>query len=189
MATRKSIVCALTVKSGERLPFPRKICGILRSAVPGANPPSPVMLENPDTLFMKAALLEAEKAFADDEVPVGAVVVSRNRIIARAHNQTERLRDSTAHAEMLALTAAEETLGSKILETCTLYVTLEPCVMCAGACFWTRIGRVVVAAADPKVGFLRFGTALLHPRTEYYQGVEADAAADLLRRYFQAKRS
>ena len=148
-----------------------------------------MLTDNPDVIFMRFALHGAEKAFAYDEVPVGAVVVSRNRIIARAHNQTERLRDNTAHAEMLALTAAEETLGSKILESCTLYVTLEPCVMCAGACYWTRVGRIVVAATDPKMGFLRFGPALLHPRTEYVYGVEAEAAAQLLRDYFQAKRN
>lgn len=137
---------------------------------------------------MQAALREAQKAFDDDEVPVGAVVVARDRIIARAHNQTERLRDNTAHAEMLALTAAAETLGGKILEACTLYVTLEPCVMCAGACFWTRIGRIVVAADDPKRGFLRYGASLLHPRTEYYRGMEVESASDLLRQYFQRKR-
>ncbi len=149
----------------------------------------PLLQDNPDHVFMRAALAEAARAFEEDEVPVGAVVVCRNRIIARAHNQTERLRDSTAHAEMLAMTAAEETLGTKILDLCTLYITLEPCVMCAGACFWTRVGRIVVGATDPKAGFLRFGSALLHPRTEYCHGVEAEAAATLLRDYFRSKRN
>ncbi len=142
-----------------------------------------------DGRYMKAALAEAALAFEDDEVPVGAVVVYKNRIIARAHNQTEQLRDSTAHAEMLALTAAQDSMGSKILEACTLYVTLEPCVMCAGACCWTRIGRIVAAAPDPKGGFLRFGPQLLHPRTSYYCGLESESAAGLLREYFQRKRN
>jgi len=156
---------------------------------PGLYSSSPMFQDNSDVVFMRAALMEAQLAFSEDEVPVGAVVVCRNRIIARAHNQTEKLRDSTAHAEMLALTAAEETLGSKILETCTLFVTLEPCVMCAGACFWTRIGRVVVGATDPKVGFMRFGLALLHPKTDYWQGVESEECSALLKQYFQSKRN
>lgn len=137
---------------------------------------------------MKAALQQAEIAFEEDEVPVGAVVVCRNRIIARAHNQTERLNDATAHAEMLAMTAAEEFLGGKVLESCTLYVTLEPCVMCAGASYWTRIGKIVVGAKDEKKGFMRFGSKLLHPKTKYLQGILPEQCSDLLSSYFSSKR-
>lgn len=138
---------------------------------------------------MRAALAEAETALAEDEVPVGAVITAGNRIVARAHNQTERLHDATAHAEMLAITAAEDHFGGRVLEACTLYVTLEPCVMCAGACYWTRIGRIVVGARDPKRGFLRYGASILHPRTELVEGIEATRCGELLTAWFRSRRT
>ncbi len=141
-----------------------------------------------DTHFMKQALQEAQAAFEKDEIPVGAVVVCRNRIIARAHNQTELLNDVTAHAEMLALTAAANTLGSKYLDECTLYVTLEPCVMCAGALGWSQLGRLVYGASDDKRGFMRFGKSLLHPKTKVEFGVMMDECSDLMTQFFQNKR-
>jgi len=141
-----------------------------------------------DEHFMKQALLEAEAAFEADEIPVGAVVVCRNRIIARAHNQTELLGDVTAHAEMLALTAAANSLGGKYLNECTLYVTLEPCVMCAGALAWAQLGRLVYGATDEKRGFVRIGRELLHPKTQVAYGVMEEACADLLKRFFLNKR-
>ena len=141
-----------------------------------------------DENFMRQALLEAEAAFEKDEVPVGAVVVCRNRIIARAHNQTELLTDVTAHAEMLALTAAANSLGSKYLNECTLYVTLEPCVMCAGALAWAQLGKLVYGASDEKRGFVRIGRELLHPKTLVAYGVLEQEGADLMKRFFQSKR-
>ncbi len=141
-----------------------------------------------DTHFMREALKEAQRACEEGEVPVGAVVVCDNRIIARAHNQTERLNDVTAHAEILALTAAAEHLGSKYLDECTLYVTLEPCVMCAGALAWAQLGRLVYGAADDKRGFMRFGKNLLHPRTRVEYGVLHDECAHLLRAFFAERR-
>jgi len=146
------------------------------------------LFANPDVHFMKLALAEAHKAFDLDEVPVGAVIVWKNRIVARAHNLTERLTDVTAHAEMQAFTAASETLGGKYLNECTLYVTLEPCVMCAGAAYWTQIGRIVYGAEDSKRGFGRLNTPLLHPKTEIVGGVMADDCSDLLKLFFQQKR-
>ena len=141
-----------------------------------------------DEHFMKEALKEARLAFSEDEVPVGAVVVCNNQIIARAHNMTEKLNDATAHAEMLVITAAENYLGSKYLNECTLYITLEPCVMCAGALDWTRIGKVVYAAADEKYGFKKTGTQLLHPKTELVSGPLANESAELLKEFFAKKR-
>ncbi len=141
-----------------------------------------------DTHFMGEALKEAQRAYEEGEVPVGAVVVCDNRIVARAHNQTERLNDVTAHAEILALTAAAEHLGSKYLDACTLYVTLEPCVMCAGALAWAQLGRLVYGAADEKRGFMRFGKALLHPRTRVEYGVLHDSCARLLQAFFAERR-
>lgn len=141
-----------------------------------------------DENFMRQALLEAEAAFEKDEVPVGAVVVCRNRIIARAHNQTELLTDVTAHAEMLALTAAANSLGSKYLNECTLYVTLEPCLMCAGALAWAQLGKLVYGASDEKRGFVRIGRELLHPKTVVAYGVLEQECADLMKRFFQNKR-
>lgn len=137
---------------------------------------------------MKLALAEAQKAFEMDEVPVGAVIVSNGRVIARAHNMTERLNDVTAHAEMQAFTAASEALGGKYLLDCTLYVTLEPCVMCAGASFWTQISRIVYAALDEKRGFNRIKTELLHPKTKIEGGLMAAESADLLKAFFKGKR-
>jgi tRNA(adenine34) deaminase len=141
-----------------------------------------------DEHFMKQALLEAEAAFLEGEIPVGAVVVCNNQIIARAHNQTERLTDVTAHAEILALTAASEYLGSKYLTDCTLYVTLEPCVMCAGALAWAQLGKLVYGASDEKRGFLRFGKELLHPKTQWAYGILQDDCSALLSRFFQVRR-
>jgi tRNA(adenine34) deaminase len=140
-----------------------------------------------DDRFMKEALKEAEKAFAADEVPVGAIVVCQNRIIARAHNLTERLNDVTAHAEMQAITAASNYLGAKYLKDCTLYVTLEPCSMCAGALFWSQVGKVVFGAADLKRGFIENG-GKLHPKTEIVQGVLEQECASLLTEFFRKKR-
>lgn len=141
-----------------------------------------------DTYFMRKALDEARVAFDMDEIPVGAVVVCQNRIIAGAHNLTERLCDVTAHAEMQAITAAANSLGGKYLTDCTLYVTLEPCVMCAGAIGWAQIGRVVFGAADDKRGYRRFALETLHPKTEVTSGVLADACSALLREFFAKKR-
>ena len=141
-----------------------------------------------DTYFMRKALDEARVAFDKDEIPVGAVVVCQNRIIAGAHNLTERLCDVTAHAEMQAITAAANSLGGKYLTDCTLYVTLEPCVMCAGAIGWAQIGRVVFGAADDKRGYRRFAPEALHPKTEVTSGVLADACSALLREFFAKKR-
>src|SRR5215204_1751805 len=127
-----------------------------------------------DEYFMNEALKEAQKAFDIGEVPVGAVVVCKNRVIARAHNQTEKLTDATAHAEMLAVTAAANYLGSKYLSECTLYVTLEPCVMCAGALHWVQLQKVVYGASDIQRGFSLVSSPLLHPRTEVVKGIKAD---------------
>lgn len=142
-----------------------------------------------DTYFMDQALIEATKAFNADEVPVGAIVTCAGKIIARAHNQSEILMDATAHAEMLAITAASNHLGSKWLPECTMYVTLEPCVMCAGAIYWSRIGRLVYGASDDKKGFMRHGKILLHPSTKLEYGVRHDPCQSLLQSYFQSKRS
>lgn len=141
-----------------------------------------------DAFFMKQALAEAHKAYEEGEIPVGAVVVCNNRVIARAHNQTERLNDVTAHAEIVALTAAADYLGSKYLDECTLYVTLEPCVMCAGALAWAQLGRLVYAASDDKRGFMRFGKELLHPKTKLELGIMQDDCGDLIKRFFKEKR-
>ena len=141
-----------------------------------------------DKHFMKLALAEAQKAFEADEVPVGAVIVSNGQVIARAHNLTERLNDVTAHAEMQAFTAAAEALGGKYLWDCTLYVTLEPCVMCAGASFWTQISRIVYGATDEKRGFNKIKTSLLHPKTQITGGLMAEESSELLKRFFKRKR-
>lgn len=141
-----------------------------------------------DEEYMQRALAEAKAAYDADEVPVGAVVVCRDRIIARAHNLTETLNDVTAHAEMQAITAAANALGGKYLDTCTLYVTVEPCVMCAGAIGWAQMGRVVYGAADPKRGFAAFAPQSLHPKTQVTAGVlEAECAA-LMKAFFKSKR-
>ena len=140
-----------------------------------------------DDYFMGEALKEAAKAIHADEVPVGAVVVSNNRIIARAHNLTERLSDVTAHAEMQAITAASNFLGSKFLNECALYVTLEPCTMCVGALYWARFGKVVFGALDDKRGYQVNG-GKLHPKTEFITGVRNAECSDLLKEYFKSKR-
>lgn len=137
---------------------------------------------------MAEALKEAQKAFESDEVPVGAVVVCDNRIIARAHNLTERLTDATAHAEMQAITAAANHLGSKYLHECTLYVSLEPCVMCAGALSWAQLGRLVYGADDAKKGFTLVSEQLLHPKTSVISGVGAESSSALLKLFFREKR-
>lgn len=141
-----------------------------------------------DEHFMREALKEARKALELDEIPVGAVVVCNDRIIARGHNLTERLTDVTAHAEMQAFTAAANHIGGKYLNDCTLYVTLEPCVMCAGAAFWTQVGRIVYGAGDEKRGYSRLKTAILHPKTEVVRGILEEECARLLVDFFKRKR-
>ncbi len=144
--------------------------------------------EEKDIQYMKKALNEARTAFDKGEVPVGAVVVCQDRVIARAHNLTEALTDVTAHAEMQALTAAANTLGGKYLTGCTLYVTVEPCIMCAGAIGWAQVSRVVFGASDEKRGYRRFAPEALHPKTEVVQGVLSDEAAALMKDFFKKKR-
>lgn len=141
-----------------------------------------------DQYFMKQALLEAEKAFERGEVPVGAVVVCKDRIIARAHNLTETLTDVTAHAEMQAITAAASAIGGKYLSDCTLYVTVEPCVMCAGAIAWSQMGALVFGAEDEKRGYQRYAPEALHPKTVVKKGVLADECATLMKQFFASKR-
>ncbi|MEI6277301.1 MAG: nucleoside deaminase [Prolixibacteraceae bacterium] len=141
-----------------------------------------------DEYFMKRALTEAEQAFGEGEIPVGAVVVCQNQIIARAYNQTETLSDVTAHAEMLAITSATGRLGGKYLTGCTLYVTLEPCVMCAGALAWAQLDRIVWGAPDIKRGFLKFAPEAMHPKTQVAGGVLAKESETLLKRFFEARR-
>lgn len=141
-----------------------------------------------DTRYMNEALCEAKAAMDEDEIPIGAVIVCKGRIIARGHNMTENLHDPSAHAEMIAITAATEAIGGKYLNDCTLYVTIEPCPMCAGALAWAQIGRIVYGAPDPKRGFSLFSPSLLHPKTEVESGVLADECADLLRNFLKKKR-
>ena len=141
-----------------------------------------------DEYFMNEALKEAKKAYEKDEVPVGAVIVANNKIIARAHNLAITLNDVTAHAEMQAITAAENYLGSRYLNDCTLYVTLEPCLMCASASSWAQMGRVVYGADDPKAGFRRIGEHVLHPKTELKFGVLNNECGSILSEFFKAKR-
>ena len=141
-----------------------------------------------DSYFMRQALIEAEKAYNLGEVPVGALIVAHDRIIARAHNLTEQLTDVTAHAEMQAFTAAASALGGKYLTDCTLFVSLEPCPMCAGAAYWTQISRIVYGAADPKRGFSGISKSLIHPKTEIKGGVLADEAGALIQKFFIERR-
>jgi tRNA(adenine34) deaminase len=143
----------------------------------------------PDDYFMEIALGLAEEAGANGEIPVGAVIVCRNRIIAKARNQTEQLNDVTAHAELMAITAATQYLGSKYLTDCTLYVTLEPCVMCAGALFWAQLGRLVIGASDPKRGYSRLEGPVLHPKTRLETGILADESQLLVTKFFQRLRT
>lgn len=141
-----------------------------------------------DNYFMRQALLEAQKAFEQDEVPVGAVVVADQRIIARTHNLTEMLHDVTAHAEMQAITAAANILGGKYLTDCTLYVTLEPCPMCAWALRWAQLSRLVYGAADEKRGYTTISAGMLHPKTQVTAGVMADECGELMSRFFTLRR-
>lgn len=144
---------------------------------------------NPDVYFMKQALLEAHRAGERDEVPIGAVIVCQGRIIARGHNLTETLVDVTAHAEMQAITAASQFLGGKYLTDCTLYVTVEPCVMCAGALGWSQISRIVYGAADEKRGFMRFAPNTLHPKTEVVSSILNEECSKLVKDFFKKKRN
>ncbi len=141
-----------------------------------------------DEDYMKMALLQAQMAFEKDEVPVGAVVVCKDKVIARAYNLTETLNDVTAHAEMQAITAAADALGGKYLDSCTLYVTVEPCVMCAGALGWAQLGRLVYGAADPKRGYANFAPNALHPKTEVLSGIMEEECGNLMRDFFKRKR-
>ena len=137
---------------------------------------------------MRDAMREAQMAAAEDEVPIGAVIVCRGRIIGKGHNMTERLNDPTAHAEMIAITAATEAMGGKYLNDCTIYVTVEPCPMCAGALAWSQIGRVVYGASDPKRGFSLFSPSLMHPKTEVTSGVLAEECGETVSEFFKNKR-
>jgi tRNA(adenine34) deaminase len=141
-----------------------------------------------DERYMRKALEEARRAFDADEIPVGAVVVCGDQIIARGHNLTEMLHDVTAHAEMQAITAAAEHLGGKYLDVCTLYVTVEPCIMCAGAIGWSQLGRLVYGASDPKRGYSFFAPKALHPKTKVVSGVLEEECAALMKEFFQRKR-
>lgn len=141
-----------------------------------------------DIRHMREALKEAAEAAMDDEVPIGAVIVARGRIIAKGHNMTEMLHDPTAHAEMIALTAATEAIGSKYLNDCTLYVTVEPCPMCAAALNWAQVGRIVYGASDPKRGYSMYSPSLLHPKTAVESGVSADECSAMVTDYFKSKR-
>lgn len=141
-----------------------------------------------DTHFMQESLKEARKAFELDEVPVGAVIVCENKIIARAHNLSEKLTDATAHAEMQAFTSASSFLGGKYLNECTLYVTIEPCPMCAGASFWTHIGKIVYGAKDEKRGYSVLSDKIIHPKTKIVSGILADECGKLMKAFFRKKR-
>jgi tRNA(adenine34) deaminase len=143
---------------------------------------------NEDEKFMREALREAHLAAGEGEIPIGAVMVWKGRIIGRGHNQTERLHDTTAHAEMLAITAASETMGGKYLTDCTLYVTVEPCPMCAGALAWSQVGRIVYGAPDQRRGFSLFSPSLLHPRTEKLGGILQEECVQLMLDFFRDKR-
>jgi tRNA(adenine34) deaminase len=141
-----------------------------------------------DNDYMKQALVEAKKAFDKDEVPIGAIIVCKGRIIARAHNLTETLNDVTAHAEMQAITAAANNIGGKYLNDCALYVTVEPCPMCAGAIAWAQVGKVVYGATDEKRGYKRYAPDVMHPKTEVVEGVCAEESAKLMKDFFSNKR-
>ncbi len=141
-----------------------------------------------DEKFMREALREAKAAEAEDEIPIGAVIVFAGRVIAKGHNMTERLHDPTAHAEMIAITAATEAMGGKYLNDCTLYVTVEPCPMCAVASAWAQVGRIVYGASDPKRGYSLFTPSLLHPKTEVVSGVLAEECGGMVTEFFRNKR-
>ncbi|MDR1090460.1 MAG: nucleoside deaminase [Prevotella sp.] len=144
---------------------------------------------NTDEYFMKEAIIEAEKAFDAGEIPVGAIIVWKNRVIGRGHNLTETLSDPTAHAEIQAITAATNTIGGKYLTECVLYVTLEPCIMCAGACFWAQLGAVVYGADDEKRGYSLISYNILHPKTRIITGILKEQSASLLKSFFQKMRA
>ncbi len=141
-----------------------------------------------DEKFMREALREAKAAEAEDEIPIGAVIVFAGRVIAKGHNMTERLHDPTAHAEMIAITAATEAMGGKYLNDCILYVTVEPCPMCAAASAWAQMGRIVYGASDPKRGYSLFTPSLLHPKTEVVSGVLAEECGGMVTEFFRNKR-
>ena len=141
-----------------------------------------------DERFMREALAEAKAALSEEEIPIGAVVVCKGRIIGKGHNMVERLHDATAHAEMIAITAATEALGGKYLQDCTLYVTVEPCPMCAAALNWSQVSRIVYGAPDPRRGYSLFSPSLLHPRTEVTPGILAEECGSLVRDYLKSKR-
>ncbi len=141
-----------------------------------------------DIKYMTIALVEAQKAYDKGEIPIGAIIVCNNTIIARSHNLTETLNDVTAHAEMQAITSAADNIGGKYLDECTLYVTVEPCPMCAGALGWAHIGRIVYGAQDEKKGYRKFAPDVLHPKTKVTSGICADEAADLMKKFFKERR-
>lgn len=141
-----------------------------------------------DDYFMKMALMEAEEALTEDEIPIGAVIVLNNKVIARGHNHTQLLNDVTAHAEMEAITAAANHLGAKYLNDCTLYVTVEPCVMCAGAIAWAQLGTLVYGASDPKRGFTTLNSPILHPKTIVRNGVLGEECETIMKSFFEKKR-
>lgn len=143
-----------------------------------------ISMDNSDEKYMRLALIEANRAFEQDEVPIGAVVVAKGQVIGRGHNLVETLCDATAHAEMQAITAAASNLGGKYLTDCTLYVTVEPCAMCAGAIAWSQIRRIVFAAADPKRGFRRYSSEILHPKCEVVEGILREQSETLMRDFF-----
>lgn len=152
------------------------------------HPLSPSFPFGSDEYFMQEALKEAQQAYERDEVPIGAIVVSGGGIIGRGHNLTESLQDVTAHAEMMAITAAQNALGTKVLPDCTLYVTIEPCTMCAGAIRWARLARIVWGADEAKVGYTRFSPNIIHPRTEVRRGILEEECRSLMQSFFAAKR-
>lgn len=141
-----------------------------------------------DEKFMREALKEAKTAESEDEIPIGAVIVFADRVISKGHNMTERLHDPTAHAEMIAITAATEAIGGKYLNDCTLYVTVEPCPMCAAASAWAQVGRIVYGASDPKRGYSLFTPSLLHPKTEVVSGVLSEECGEMVKEFFRNKR-
>ncbi len=146
------------------------------------------MIKFDDNYFMNAALIEAEISLIEDEVPIGAVIVFNQRIISKAHNMTERLNDATAHAEMLAITAAQNFIGGKYLKDCTLYVTLEPCAMCASAANWSQLTKIVYGAKDPKKGFKNYYPSLTHPKTTIISGILEKKCSELIINFFKNKR-
>ena len=145
-------------------------------------------MESIDERFMREAIREAQAAAGEDEIPIGAVITAGGRVIAKGHNMTEKLHDPTAHAEMIAITAATGAMGGKYLNDCTLYVTVEPCPMCAAACAWAQIGRVVYGAPDPKRGYSLYSPSLLHPKTETASGILADTCGSIVSDFFKSKR-